>query len=524
MRRLQVWLAIVALAACTPLAPADTAAPLTAPVAIEGGRVRGVERSGVTMFGALPYAAPPVGARRWRPPSSVTPWGDVVRAADHLPPECPQVPVAADALFAPSVNERSEDCLYLNVWTNARGAHERRPVMVWLHGGGFMQGSSAVPMYDGAALARRGVVFVSINYRLGVLGFLAHPKLTAESPRRASGNYGLLDQIAALEWVKRNIAQFGGDPGNVTVIGQSAGSMSLSLLTVSPLARGLFHKGIGETGASMALLSSRPLAEAEARGAAFAQSVGARSLSDLRAMDADDLARAAGVVPGTFEPIVDGWVLPAPAEQVYHLHDQVHIPLLLGSNSHENPVDASVTLAGYRAMLSQAFGEDGAELLALNPAATDAEARDASRRLMTIAMAQYPMHLWATLHSESGTAPLYLYRFTRSPPVPQGRYLEQRATPELGAWHGAEIAYALDNLSMRDWPWRPTDRRLSALMASYWVNFARTGNPNGPSLPEWPVYSRDRAKVMKLGEAFGPMDEPNLQTFRVLDRHYRPTR
>jgi len=521
MVRLLALLAAFAIAACAPLAAPTASAPQVGIVAIEGGKVRGVETAGVTMFGSLPYAAAPVGTLRWKLPAPVIPWGDVIRPADRLPPECPQVPVAPNALFAPAVNERSEDCLYLNIWTAAQGTEERRPVMVWLHGGGFMQGSSAVPMYDGAALARRGVVFVSVNYRLGVLGFLAHPELTAESPHKASGNYGLLDQIAALEWVRRNVAQFGGDPDNVTVIGQSAGSMSLNLLTVSPLARGLFHRGIGETGATMALLSSRPLAQAEANGAAFAQSVGAKSLADLRAMDADTLAKAAGVIPGTFEPIVDGWSLTAPAEQVYRARGQYQVPLLLGSNSDENPLDAGVTLESYRGMLAQMFGEEAGELFALYPATTDQEAREASRRLMTIAMAQYPMHVWATLQAKAGSTPLYLYRFTRRPPVPAGRYLEQQATPDLGAWHGAEIAYALDNLSVRDWPWTATDRQLSSTMAAYWVNFARTGNPNGPGLPEWPAFANGDDSIMQLGETVGPMPEPNGAVFRVLDRHYR---
>lgn len=524
-RRLALLAAFV-LAGCGTTVSTQNAVQPAVPVVVEidTGRVRGLARdiggNGVALLGSVPYAAPPVGALRWKPPEPVRPWGNAVRPAERLPPECAQVPVAADALFAPGVHERSEDCLYLNVWFPTRSTAEPRPVIVWLHGGGFMQGSSAVPMYDGAALARRGVVFVSVNYRLGALGFLAHPELTEESPEHASGNYGLLDQIAALQWVHRNIARFGGDPGNVTVAGQSAGSMSLSLLSVSPLAKGLFHRGIGETGASMALLSSRPLADAEARGLAFAQSLGARSLAELRAMDADKLVAAAGVAPGTFEPIVDGWVLPASVEALYRAGQASEVPLLLGSNANENQPDPAMTRTAYEGMLRAFFGEAAPELLALYPAADDAEARISSGRLMSAAMAQYPMRLWAGLHK----GPVYLYRFTKAPPVPPGRYLEQRSFPELGAWHGAEIAYALDNLAVRDWPWTATDRRLSDVLARYWINFARTGDPNGDGLPQWPLFAADPSKVMQLGEALGPIDEPNGAVFHVLAEHYAAVR
>jgi para-nitrobenzyl esterase len=523
MRRMLALLAALVLTGCATTLPTregavDRVTPVV--VAVEGGSVRGLARdianNGVMMFGAIPYAAPPVGALRWKPPAPILPWGHAVRPADRLPPECAQVQVAADALFAPAVSERSEDCLYLNVWTAAYRGGERRPVIVWLHGGGFMQGSSAVPMYDGASLARRGVVFVSVNYRLGVLGFLAHPALSAESPHHASGNYGLLDQIAAVGWVRRNIARFGGDPDNVTVAGQSAGSMSLSLLSVSPLAKGLFHRGIGETGASMALLSSRPLAEAEAKGLAFARSLGASSLAELRAMNGDMLVAAAGVAPGTFEPIVDGWVLPASAEALYRAGQSNGVPLLLGSNANENQPDPAMNRDAFKGLAGGMFGDAAVDLLTLYPADDDVEARTAAGLLMTAAMAQYPMRLWAGL----SRAPVYLYRFTKVPPVPVDHYREQRASPDLGVWHGAEIVYALDNLAVRNWPWTAADRRLSDLLANYWVNFARTGNPNGDGLPPWPMFAADRSKVMQLGVTVGPIDEPNEATFRVLERHY----
>lgn len=490
-------------------------------VRIEGGTLRGTPLAeNIRFFGSVPYAAPPVGNLRWRPPQPVIPWGDVERDASTLPPECPQIPVSPDGLFAPSAAKQDEDCLFLNVWTGAAGPGERRPVMLWLHGGGFMQGSSAVPMYDGAAMARRGIVFVSMNYRLGVLGFLAHPALSAESSRHVSGNYGTLDQIAALHWLQRNIAAFGGDPNNVTVIGQSAGSMSLNLLTASPLATGLFHKGIGETGAVMGMLSSRPLSHAEDKGTDFASRMGAVSAADLRSLDANRLVEAAGIVPGTFEPIADGWALPSSAVEVYRNRRQNDVPLLIGSNADENPRDPAISAASYRAMLDTIFGIEAKGLISLFPAKSDEQARQSARALMTQAMAQFPMHIWARWQTRTGTAPLYLYRFTQVPPVPRGRYLEQRATTQMGAWHGAEIVYALDNLSTRDWRWTRHDRLLSNTLASYWTNFARTGDPNGAGLPAWPQYRENPAQVMELGKRIGPIPEPNAATFEILDRLY----
>lgn len=501
--------------------PAKNHAGNTATVQVEGGALRGTGLAdGIRFFGSVPYAAPPVGELRWRPPQPVIPWGSKQREADKLPPECPQVAVPSNGLFAPSVTTQSEDCLFLNIWTGASRPEERRPVMLWLHGGGYMQGSSALPMYDGAAMARRGIVFVSMNYRLGVLGFLAHPALSAESPRHVSGNYGILDQIAALHWIRRNIAAFGGDPANVTVIGQSAGSMSLNLLTASPLATGLFHKGIGQTGAVMGMLSSRPLAHAEEEGTDFALRMGAASAADLRSLDASRLVAAAGIIPGTFEPIADGWVLTSSALEVYRNRRQNDVALLIGSNADENPRDPGMTTARYHAMLDAMFGNEAKVLISLFPAGSDEQAKQSTRALMTRAMAQYPMHLWARWQARTGSAPVYLYRFTRVPPLPRARYLEQRATPRMGAWHGAEIAYALDNLPARHWRWTRHDRTLSDMLASYWANFARSGDPNVPGLPLWPQYRASPAQVMELGERIGPMPEPNAATFEILDRIY----
>lgn len=492
-------------------------------VRLDSGLIKGTSDtvSGVRFFGSIPYAEPPVADFRWRPPAPVRNWGETVRDTDRLPPQCMQIPVEKDGLFHSPVEEQSEDCLYLNVWTAARDSDPARPVMLWLHGGGFMQGSSALPMYDGAKLAHNGIVFVSINYRLGALGFLAHPALSADSPLGVSGNYGTLDQIAALQWIQRNISAFGGDPNNITVIGQSAGSMSLNLLTASPLAKGLFHKGIGQTGAVMGMLLSKPLAEAEASGAQFAQLLGASSLTELRSLDANDLVQAAGVVPGTFEPVVDGWILPCDVKAVYASGRQADVPLIIGANKDESPLDPSVSLDGYNAMMSRLFGREAGELSTMFPARIDEEARDEARRVMTLAMGQYPMTLWAELQATTGTAPAFIYRFTRNVPMQPNRYLEQRDTPELGAWHGSEIAYALGNLSTRDWPWTTQDHFLSDSMISYWINFAWNGDPNAENLPDWPAHSAGSSLVMELGDHVRSITDPNSPAFYTMDKRFR---
>lgn len=530
--RLRLWLLLVGAFLASSAAAGDglnTGPPAQIPeiVRVEDGPIEGTDASlpNVRLFASVPYAAAPVGDLRWRPPQPVKDWTERHRRSDRLPPQCPQIPVSPRSLFAPGTDRQDEDCLYLNIWTAIEAPAAPRPVMVWLHGGGFMQGSTAPPMYDGAALAKRGVVFVSVNYRLGVLGFLAHPALSEESARRVSGNYGLLDQIAALRWIQRNIRQFGGDPDNVTVVGQSAGSMSLSLLTVSPLATGLFHKGIGQTGAVAGMLTSSSLAEAEEKGERFARSLGAYSAADLRSIDAARLVSTAGILPGTFEPINDGWAVPGTLPEIYRSRRHNDLPLLIGSNKNENPLDPKVTLKGYEAMVRTLYGEKANALLSLFPAANDGEARRASRQLMTQAMAQYPMHAWAKLQCEYGTAPIYLYRFTRAAPAPPGRYSEQDATVHLGAWHGAEIAYALDNLHTRNWPWQATDRRLSEVMATYWVNFARTGNPNGAAVgnarfPMWPEYRSAPSELMELGRNIYRVSDPSRATFEVLDEYY----
>lgn len=507
-------LAIAQIAAASPVH-----AQISGPVDVDGGLVSGVEDGGVKAFKGIPFAAPPAGQWRWRPPQPVASWNGV-KAADAFGPDCPQLGQPGSALYEADLPKgQSEDCLYLNVWTGAKSADERRPVMVWIYGGGYRAGSTRLPTYDGAELARQGVVLVSIAYRVGVLGFMAHPALSGESPRHVSGNYGLLDQVAALDWVRRNIAGFGGDPERITIFGQSAGSMSTSYLASTPLATGKFHRLIGETGAGFGVLTPKSLLEAEEKGREFGEGFGARTADELRALNAAELVSAAGFVSGTFQPIVDGWAVPAKLHDVYRDGQQNDVAMILGMNEDEARINPAMTLAEYRAGLTRQYGEDAEKLLSLHPAASDEDARQADKRLSTTTLGEYAMYAWGRAQAKSGTAPVYFYRFTREPPIPPSEYPGGPDAPPPGAWHGAEIPYAFGTLAARNWPWTDRDRELSRQMMSYWINFASTGDPNGDALPQWPSFRREPGLVMELGDQTAPIERINLPTLEILDRH-----
>lgn len=494
-------------------------AQIAAPVAVDGGQVAGTVDGKVAVYKGIPFANAPVGELRWQPPQPVQSW-EGVRTANEFGPDCPQLGAVSSSHSAETLPPgQSEDCLYLNIWSGAQSAEERRPVMVWIYGGGYRAGSTRLPIYDGAALARQGVVLVSIAYRVGPLGFMAHPALSAESPQHVSGNYGLLDQIAALDWIRRNIASFGGDPDRITIFGQSAGSMSTSYLASSPLAAGKFHRLIGQTGAGFGILTPKPLAEAEGKGLAFGEEFGARTAEELRGISAAKMVAAAGFESGTFQPIVDGWAVPAELRTIYRQGRQNDVAMLIGSNEDEARINPSLTLAGYREGVEALYGEDARRLLELNPASTDAEARAADKRLSTATLGDYTMFGWGRAQATTGTAPVYTYRFTRNPPIPKSEYPGGPDASPPGAWHGAEIPYAFDNLPARDWPWTERDRELSRQIMTYWINFAATGDPNGPGLPQWPTYRQEPGKVMELGDQTAPIRRPNLPTLEILDRH-----
>jgi para-nitrobenzyl esterase len=466
-------------------------------VTTKDGTLRGESEGGtipLQIFRGIPFAAPPVGELRWREPQPVAPWSGV-RQATEFGPRCMQQPLYSDMMFrSPGT---SEDCLYLNVWTPARFDHSRKiklPVLVYIYGGGFMAGDSSEKRYDGAALARRGIVVVTMNYRLGVFGFFSHPELTASSPHHASGNYGLLDQVSALAWVRQNIAAFGGDPHHITIGGESAGSMSVSALMASPLSRDEIAGAIGESGAIMQKWIPPVLANAEKDGAAFAQSIAAPTLAELRAMPADKLLAAQGGAQNTrFDAVIDGYFLTEPPEATFGAGKAARVPLLVGSNSQEAAGSAvfgddGPTVANYRAGLTRVLGDKANTLFALYPAITDADVLPVATALASDDFLGLPTWKWFDLQRQAG-APTYYYYYTHVRP----HFVTDTSGSPLpwGAVHSAEIEYALGNLDANPlYAWTDEDRKVSATMSAYFVNFIKTGNPNGHSLPVW-----DRASM-----------------------------
>jgi para-nitrobenzyl esterase len=498
------------------LFPSAVTAQIADTVSLQSGRVVGVAGSdpGVMVYKGIPYAAPPIGQLRWRPPQPPHRW-DRVRLAEFFGPGCVQDLARSRPPWTEEFMHQggiSEDCLYLNVWTAAATDAAHSPVLVYIHGGGFSEGSGSVAVYDGEALAKKGVVVVTINYRLGIIGFLAYPELTAESAHGASGNYGLLDQVAALQWVRRNIAGFGGDPDNVTIAGQSAGAISVYLLTASPLAAGLFHRAIVESGpgglAAFGLSSSRalapPLSEAESGGAAVANALGASTLRELRAMSVDSLtATPAGGSPAMrFGPVIDGYFLPEDPATTYARGEQNDVPMLAGFNADEGsafPGYGQATREQFRDAATQRYGAAADTFLALYPAGTDADAGNAQKASLRD-FAAVALERLAAERARTARTDAYLYYFGRGIPWPEH--------PEFGAFHTAEVPYVFDNLGQLDRPWGEVDRQLADVASSYWANFAARGNPNGAGLPAWPAYGVAPRDLMELGKNIGPRKMP----------------
>ncbi len=473
-------------AAFTLTALAASAAPVLpgSPVETEAGLVAGKtsDTKGVTAFLGIPYAAAPVGDLRWRPPAPRPPW-DGVRQADTFCASCMQelrrsfMPWTEEFMLR---NDVAEDCLALNIWTPATDSDAKLPVFVWIHGGAFFSGSGEVALYDGEALAKKGVIVVTLNYRLGVFGFLAHPELTAESPHGASGNYGLMDCAAALQWVRRNIAAFGGDPTRITVGGQSAGAAAVHYLTVAPSARDSFDRIIAQSGPWRVGNQSTSLAAGEQQGAAFAAAIGAPTLADLRALSADELYARYQAHEFRFRPIVDGWFVPEQVTTALAAGQAAAVPALAGWTADEGSSRTGYgtsTVADFTAMARERYGDQAGAFLALYPASNDAEAGESSKQAQRDA-ALYSLRAW---RATRGDAPDFGYLFTRAIPWPEH--------PEYGAFHSADMPYTFDNLDMMDRPWTPFDRQLADIASTYWVNFITSGNPNGPRLPHWP--SRD---------------------------------
>ncbi len=506
--------------------------PRSAPrVRTSDGIVEGtIEASGVRVFKGIPFAAPPVRELRWQPPQPVSPW-DGVRRADRFAAQCMQNRVFDDMVFRNS--GVSEDCLYLNVWTAATSTGEKRPVLVYFFGGGFIAGDGSELRYDGESMARKGIVAITVSYRLGIFGFLAHPELTAESPHHASGNYALLDQMQALRWVQRNVAAFGGDPSRVTIAGESAGSVAVSAQMASPLSRGLFAGAIGESGSLLGALPPVPLVDGEKHGTTFARSVGAPSLQELRAIPAMrllQLSMRGGA--GRFSITVDGYFLPRPPTAIFDAGEQAHVPLLVGWNSEESGYrallgDAPPTPRSFEKAVRDLYGEHAEEVLRVYPASDSAAVVEAATALASDRFIAFSTWKWADVHRRTGEAPVYRYLFAQPRPPMKVAAGGRRPTgdtppPPTGAVHSAEIEYALGNLATNEvYAWTEDDYRVSRTMEDYFANFIRTGDPNGSGLPEWPAMRAEAdapPMVMRIEVESRAEPAQHLDRYRVLDR------
>lgn len=457
-------------------------------VKTDAGSVSGTVSGDIHIFKGIPFAAPPVGDLRWKAPQPVARWTGV-KQCDKFSASPMQGAPAPFSMWSEEFlipkEPISEDCLYLNVWTEARSSKEKRAVLVWIYGGGFVSGGSACPIYDGEAMAKKGIVFVSINYRVGIFGFFAHPELTKESGNNASGNYGLMDQMAALKWVQKNIAAFGGDPRNVTIAGQSAGSMSVNCLVASPLANGLFNKAIGESGASFTNGNTN-LQKAEEDGTKIMRSLNVSSIADMRAIPAEELRKR---TQGSYRPIVDGYVLPDDIATIFTQGKENKVDLLTGWNENET-YTSSKKAEDFKKDAEKNYGADAQTFLQYYPAGTDEEATASQSKLSRDQAFGVQNYTWANIESSHG-AKVYVYRFARKVPA-TGEYVK------YGAFHTGEVPYAYDNLKFVNRPWEQADRELANIMSSYWANFTKTGDPNGKGLPVWDAYDTTNKKIMEL--------------------------
>ncbi|MFN8812425.1 MAG: carboxylesterase/lipase family protein [Acidobacteriota bacterium] len=498
-------------------------------VTTPSGTLDGAEFAGIRLFRGVPFAQPPVGDLRFAPPVLMTKW-EGIRDARNFGPRCMQHPLFGDMNFRS--RGMSEDCLYLNIWTPAKSSSERLPVLVYFFGGGFQAGDGSEPRYDGESMARRGIVAITVNYRLGLFGFLAHPALTASSPHKASGNWGLHDQSAALHWVKANIAAFGGDPNRITIAGESAGSSSVSAQMVSPLSRQLIAGAIGESGSVLSSRARTTLQEAEATGEKFASSLGLTTAGQLRSADVQTLFEAYGK-PGAprFNMCIDGHFFPEAPLVLFSRGDQAKVPLLAGWNSQEQPPRTlmgrePMTLDHFKAIVAKRYPHDTEAMLKAYPAAADADVELAATNLASDEFTGFSTWKWIDLAAHTGRGkPVYRYYYERPRPAMTDEFSGATAgfaggiirnsttpppPPAKGAVHSAEIEYALGNLSSnRVYQWQPEDYKVSDLMQAYFANFIKTGNPNGPGLPNWPSLT---------GKADAPVLHLNVNTRVEIDR------
>ncbi|MEO8404236.1 MAG: carboxylesterase family protein [Chitinophagaceae bacterium] len=481
-------------------------------VKVDGGLLQGSVEDGLTVYRGIPFAAPPVGELRWKAPQPAAKW-EGVRMADKF------APGAMQGINPPS--GKSEDCLYLNVWSPAKSPKEKVPVLVWIYGGGFAVGYTSDPMYSGENLAKKGVVFVSIAYRVGQLGFLAHPELSAESPDHVSGNYGLLDMIAGLKWIKQNIAAFGGDPDKVTIFGESAGGIAVSMLCASPLAKGLFQGAISESGGSFGPTrvttypgeNMKTLKQAEIDGQGFVQKAGVSSIAELRKMPADKVPSGFGMPNGW--PITDGYVIPDDQHNLYEAGKYNDVPILVGYNSDEGAsFSPPKTPEDYIAGVQKRYGKFADDLIKAYPTNTSTVPKTA-RDLARDAAFGWQTWSWATLQAKTGKSKVFYYYFDQHPDYPQ-----ESPRYGYGSPHGQEVAYVFQHLDVSKPEITNTDKEIADAMSTYWTNFAKYGDPNGKGVPAWPVFSSAKPTVMYFSKTpyTGPV--PAAASLKVLDTYF----
>jgi para-nitrobenzyl esterase len=483
-----------------------------APVKVDGGLLQGTSEDGLMVYKGIPFAAPPVGELRWKAPQPAAKW-EGVKLADKFAPG----PIQGGN--PPS--GKSEDCLYLNVWTPAKSANEKVPVLVWIYGGGFGAGATSETVYSGEKLAKKGVVLVSIAYRVGQLGFFAHPELSKESPNHVSGNYGLLDMVAGLQWIKKNIAAFGGDPNKVTIFGESAGGIAVSMLCASPLAKGLFSGAISQSGGSFG--PSRPktfpgenqklLKDAEVDGEAYVKSAGVTSIAELRKINADKLPGGRGI--GMSWPIIDGYVIPDDQHRLYEAGKFNDTPILVGYNSDEGAsFSREKKPEEYIANVKARYGKFADALIKAYPAG-DSTVPKTARDLSRDAAFGWHTWSWARLQAKTGKSKAFLYYFDQHPDYPK-----ESPRYGFGSPHGQDVAYVFQHLDTSNPQTTKTDIEISDAMGTYWTNFAKYGDPNGSGVPKWPAFSDANPQVMYFGQKpyVGPV--PSAESLKVLDAYF----
>jgi len=488
--------------------------PLGTQVTVKQGKLLGTAEDGLLVFKGIPFAKPPIGALRWRAPQPIQKWDGVLQANKFAPG-----PIQGGN--PPS--GKSEDCLYLNVWTPAKSAKEKVPVLVWIYGGGFGAGATSEATYNGKNLAKKGVILVSVAYRVGQLGFMAHPELSAENPKKVSGNYGLLDMIAGLQWVKENIAAFGGDPDKVTIFGESAGGIAVSMLCASPLAKGLFNGAISQSGGSFgpSRLTTYPgenmktLKVAENEGLAYMKSAGVTSIEKLRSMEVDKLPAGTGwPAPGGW-PIVDGWVIPDDQYKLYEAGKYNDIPVLIGYNSDEGAMfTRTKDPKEFISSVEMRYGPFAEKLLKAYPVSSNSVPKTA-RDLSRDAAFGWQTWSWARLQAKTGKSKVFFYYFDQHPDHP-----ESSPYYGFGSYHGQEVAYVFENLDKSNPQTSKTDLEISNLMGTYWTNFAKYGDPNGKDVPNWPAFSDSNPKLMYFNNTAYTGPVPSDKSLEVLDSYF----